>query len=220
MSITSGRSSITLYSDGTQYSHRIRLMWSVKQIVLDVIHIESGKNVDRIGHLSPYGKMPILQDRDLVLYETGVIMEYLEERFPYPPLLPGDPKERANCRLMMYRLQHEWCNLADVLLHPAATESSPQCMEARRKLRASLLEADPIFYNKPFFMSECFTMADCCVLPLLWRLPLLKLKLPQKRSRGLQAYMDFSFGQPAFQKSLTENEREMREISDDALAWR
>ena len=106
--------------------------------------------------------MPTLVDRDLVLYESRVIMEYLDERFPHPPLLPVYPVTRAQSRLFMYRIQRDWCGYVDIILAGHSKESVVE--KARKELRESLIAIAPIFSETPFFMNEEFTLVDCCVV--------------------------------------------------------
>jgi RNA polymerase-associated protein len=136
------------------------------------------------------------------------MMEYLDERFPHPPLLPVYPVARAQSRLMIHRIQKDWCNLADTILK---NEDPTEVETARHQLQESLTTTAPIFGEKPFFMSDEFTVVDCCVGPLLWRLPLLKLDIPERAMKFIDAYMDRLFERDAFKASLSEAEQEMRE---------
>jgi RNA polymerase-associated protein len=150
-----------------------------------------------------------LLDRDLALYESKVMMEYLDERFPHPPLLPVYPVARGQCRLWMYRIERDWCSLVDIILK--GKDDSKVVEKARKDLSDSLLSIAPIFAEMPFFLSEEFTLVDCCLTPILWRLPSLGVELPQtKQAKPLLDYMDRMFEMPAFQASLSDQETEMR----------
>jgi len=153
---------------------------------------------------NPYGTVPTLVDRDLRLYDARIIMEYLDERFPHPPLLPVDPVARANSRLYMYRVERDWYTLMDQILDGAEEEVA----QARKELAESLIATSPVFGAKPFFMNDEFSLVDCCVAPLLWRLPVLRVEIPSK-AKAIRDYSVRIFNWPAFRDSLTEAEREM-----------
>ena len=205
----SKRSAMTLFSDSTShYSHRVRIVLAEKGVSVDLVESEDGVPVPELGDFNPYNTMPTLIDRDLVLYESKVMMEYLDERFPHPPLLPVYPVARAESRLFMYRVERDWCSLVDTILH---SSKSSDVAIARRDLGDSLTALSPIFAEKPFFISEDFTLVDCCIAPILWRLPALGVDIKaSKQTKPLYGYMDSLFGREAFQESLTIQEREMR----------
>ena len=205
----SKRSAMTLFSDSTShYSHRVRIVLAEKGVSVDLVESEDGVPVPELGDLNPYNTMPTLIDRDLVLYESKVMMEYLDERFPHPPLLPVYPVARAESRLFMYRVERDWCSLVNTILHSC---KGSDVAVARRDLGDSLAALSPIFAEKPFFMSEEFTLVDCCIAPILWRLPALGVDIKaSKQTKPLYGYMDSLFGREAFQESLSIQEREMR----------
>ena len=205
----SKRSAMTLFSDSTShYSHRVRIVLAEKGVSVDLVEGVDGVPVPELGDLNPYNTMPILIDRDLILYESKVMMEYLDERFPHPPLLPVYPVARAESRLFMYRVERDWCSLVDTILH---SSDAGAVAVARRDLGDSMAALSPIFAEKPYFMSEEFTLVDCCIAPILWRLPALGVDLrATKQTKPLFNYMDSLFGREAFQESLSIQEREMR----------
>ena len=145
--------------------------------------------------------------RDLVLYEPNIMMEYLDERFPHPPLLPVYPVARANTRLLMFRVQRDWCGLVDAITNPKTPAAA--VTKARKELRESLIGVAPVFAEMPFFMSEEFSLVDCCIAPILWRLPMLGVELP-KQAKPLQDYMDKIFQREGFLGSLSAAEKEMQ----------
>ncbi|GIZ12375.1 glutathione S-transferase N-terminal domain-containing protein [Pseudomonas sp. NCCP-436] len=199
---------LTCYSDpADHYSHRVRMVLAEKGVSVEIIDIEAGQCPPKLAELNPYGSLPTLVDRDLVLYEPGVVMEYLDERYPHPPLLPVYPVARANSRLLMHRIQRDWCVLVDRILEPRSKESERQ--QARKELRESLSGVSPLFAEKPFFLSDELSLLDCCLLPILWRLPLLQIELP-RQARPLLEYMDRQFSRANFQASLSAAERIMR----------
>ena len=205
----SKRSAMTLFSDSTShYSHRVRIVLAEKGVSVDLVEGVDGVHVPELGDLNPYNTMPTLIDRDLILYESKVMMEYLDERFPHPPLLPVYPVARAESRLFMYRVERDWCSLVDTILH---SSDAGAVAVARRDLGDSMAALSPIFAEKPYFMSEEFTLVDCCIAPILWRLPALGVDLrATKQTKPLFNYMDSLFGREAFQESLSIQEREMR----------
>ena len=207
--VVSKRSSMTLFSDNANhYSHRVRIVLAEKGVTVDLIESETGAAPAELADVNPYNSMPTLVDRDLVLYESKVMMEYLDERFPHPPLLPVYPVARAESRLLMYRIERDWCSLVDAIQN---SRSDNVVAKSSRELRESLVAIAPIFAEKPFFMSDEFTLVDCCIAPILWRLPVLGVDIrPSKQSKPLLAYMDKLFSRESFQESLTVQEREIR----------
>ncbi len=200
---------MTLYSDPvSHYSHRVRVVLAEKQITIDLIDVDVENLPEDLVDLNPYNVMPTLVDRDLVLYDADIIMEYLDERFPHPPLFPVYPVARAHSRLWMYRVRREWCNLVDRLLENGDSEAEMD--RVRTQLRDSLIATAPIFGEKPFFMSDEFTIVDCCVTPILWRLPMLGIELPETRVvKPLLEYRNRLFDRDSVKASLSEFEREM-----------
>jgi RNA polymerase-associated protein len=210
MGVMAKRSSMTFFSDGTShYSHRVRIVLAEKGVTVDIVDASPDDMPEEVSELNPYNNLPTLLDRDLALYESKVMMEYLDERFPHPPLLPVYPVARGQCRLWMYRIERDWCSLVDVIIK--GKDDSKVVEKARKDLCDSLLSIAPIFAEMPFFLSEEFTLVDCCLTPILWRLPSLGVQLPQtKQSKPLLDYMDRMFEMPSFQASLSDQETEMR----------
>lgn len=210
MGVVAKRSSMTFYSNGDDhYSHRVRIVLAEKGVAVEIIDCKEGEVPEDMAALNPYNSLPTLLDRDLVLYEPNVMMEYLDERFPHPPLLPVYPVARAESRLFMYRIQRDWCVHVDKLL--ARKADAEELLQSRKELRDSLIAVSPIFNEKPFFMSEEFTLVDCCMAPILWRLPELGVELPEDQCKPLLEYMDRLFERESFQESLSDAEREMRD---------
>ena len=203
------RSSMTLFSDPTcQYSHRVRIVLAEKGVTVDIEDIEASGVTEEILEANPYGTLPTLVDRDLALYESKVVMEYLDERFPHPPLLPVYPVARAQSRLWIHRIERDWCTLIDQIV---ASPDSKKAEVARKEFRESLISVASIFADMDFFMNEEFTLVDCCLGPMLWRLPQLGIDLPSNRQvKPLLDYMDRLFARPSFEESLTDLEREIR----------
>ncbi|MDA7696194.1 glutathione S-transferase N-terminal domain-containing protein [Porticoccaceae bacterium] len=201
---------MTLFSDPMcQYSHRVRIVLAEKGVTVDIEDIDPKAVTEEILEANPYGTLPTLVDRDLALYESNVVMEYLDERFPHPPLLPVYPVARAESRLWIYRIERDWCVLIDQI---KASPDGKKADAARKEFRESLVTIAGIFEEMPYFMSEEFTLVDCCLAPMLWRLPELGISLPNNRHvKPLHEYMERLFERPSFQESLTDLEREIRE---------
>jgi RNA polymerase-associated protein len=205
------RSSMTLFSDPTcQYSHRVRIVLAEKDVTVEIEDIEPSAITEEILEANPYGTLPTLVDRDLALYESKVVMEYLDERFPHPPLLPVYPVARAQSRLWVHRIEKDWCTLIAKIVN---SPESKKAEEARKEFRESLISIATIFDDMPYFMSEEFTLVDCCLAPILWRLPELGIELPSNRQvKPLLDYMERLFDRPSFQESLTDLELEIRPL--------
>ncbi len=201
---------MTLFSDPQDhYSHRVRMVLCEKGVTVDIVDVDLSHKPEELSEINPYGTLPTLLDRDLVLYKSTVIMEYLDERFPHPPLLPVYPVARAQCRLLMHRIELDWSGRVDVLMAGKGRETAMD--KARKELRESLAAIAPVFADRPFFMSEEFTLVDCFVAPILWRLNAMDLKLTSRQLKPMQRYMNDMFERETFQESLTEFEMEMRE---------
>lgn len=206
MSIANKKSVMTMYSGAKDmYSHRSRIVLAEKGVSVDIIEVDRLDKTEEIAELNPYGTVPILVDRDLVLYESRIIMEYLDERFPHPPLLPVYPVARAHFRLLMHRVDRDWCSL----VHKIESASAAEQEAARKELGENLASLASMFKETPYFMSEEFTLVDCCLAPIMWRLPVLGIELP-KTAASVEVYANRVFEREAFQASLTEAERELR----------
>ena len=200
------RSIMTLISGANDmFSHQVRIVLAEKGVSVDICQVDVNNLPEELLELNPYASVPTLVDRDLVLYTSRIIMEYLDERFPHPPLMPVYPVARGTSRLMMHRIELDWYSLADKIFTGAADADA-----ARKELTESLLAIAPIFNEYPYFMSEEFSQVDCFMAPLLWRLPLLGIEFTGKGAKELKAYMNRLFERDSFQASLTDVEREIR----------
>lgn len=207
MGVVAKRSSMIFYSGGDDhFSHRVRIVLAEKGVAVDIVEVTDEQHPEELADLNPYNSVPTLLDRDLVLYESKVMMEYLDERFPHPPLLPVYPVARAKSRLWMHRIEREWCPLVEQIQSGAKKDVE----KARKELRESLVGISPIFEDMPYFMSDEFTLVDCCLAPILWRLPVLGIELPEKQVKPLMGYMERLFDRDGFKAALSESEREMR----------
>lgn len=209
MGVVAKRSSMTFYSDGrSHYSHRVRIVLAEKGVTVETIDVDPSSKPEDLASLNPYNSLPTLVDRDLVLYQANIMMEYLDERFPHPPLFPVYPVARAQSRLWIHRIEKDWCALVDTIM--AGEGTAGQLDKARKELRESLVAIAPIFGEKPFFMSDEFTIVDCCVTPILWRLPEMGIVLPKnKATKPLLEYRDRLFERDSVMASFSEQEKEM-----------
>ncbi|MDC0598506.1 glutathione S-transferase N-terminal domain-containing protein [Gammaproteobacteria bacterium] len=210
MGVVTKRSSMLFYSDGSsQRSHRVRIVLAEKGVTVDIVDVDIHDKPEDLADLNPYNSLPTLVDRDLVLYEPNIMMEYLDERFPHPPLFPVYPVARAQSRLWMYRIEKDWSKMVDMLQNETGTPAEMD--KARKELKENLVAIAPIFAEKPFFMSEEFTIVDCCVMPILWRLPEIGIKLPEtKATKPLIEYRQRLFERESVLESLSEQEKEMQ----------
>ena len=199
---------LACYSDpADHYSHRVRIVLAEKGVSAEIISVEAGRQPPKLIEVNPYGSLPTLVDRDLALWESTVVMEYLDERYPHPPLLPVYPVARANSRLLIHRIQRDWCVLVDLILDSRTKE--PARVQARKELRESLTGVSALFAGKPLILRDEQSLVDCCLLPILWRWPVLGIELPRP-AKPLLDYMERQFAREAFQASLSGVERDMR----------
>lgn len=203
---------MTLYSSSScPQSHRTRLVLAEKNISIDIVDVggdgESSTFPQDLRELNPYQSLPTLVDRDLVLYDARVIMEYLDERFPHPPLMPVDPVARAQFRLALYRIEHDWYVLADELQRASDRKLVTRL---RKQLEESITGSAAVFSAKRFFLSDEFSLVDCTIAPILWRLPVYGIEL-KGHVQPIKRYMDMVFSRRSFQDSLSDAEQEMRQ---------
>jgi len=185
--------------------HRTRIVLNEKDIVHEVVLVDPKKIPEDLIDLNPYGSLPTLIDRDLVLYNPRVIMEYLEERFPHPPLMPVGPVQRAQTRLALFQVEHDWYPLVDII----ETKGEKAVAKARKELTESIASVAEVFSVTPYFLSEDFTLVDASIAPILWRLRHYGIELPVE-AKAINAYADRLFEREGFILSLTESERELR----------
>ena len=203
-SSASRKSVMTLFCSPTcAYSHRARVVLFEKGISADIEYIDVNHPPEDLLELNPYGSTPTMVDRDLVLYDSRIIMEYLDERFPHPPLHPMDPVSRARARMLVHRIDQDWYSLLDEIEKSADKKAA----KPKKMLRESLVSAIPVFSAKPYFLSDEFSLVDCTLAPLLWRLPMLGIDLP-KQADVIKAYAARLFEREGFQASLSDHERE------------
>jgi len=202
------RTVLTLYSSRDDVQcHRARLVLAAKGVVYDLVPVNPESPPEDLLDLNPYNSVPTLVDRDLVLYDTSVICEYLDERYPHPPLMPVDPLSRARLRLAMLRVELEW------VPHVQAIQAGNklQAEAGRKRLKELMLNALPLFKAARFFLNPEMSLADCAVAPIVYRLPALGIALP-KEAKLIEDYGLRIFRNPGFLRSLTPEERNLREL--------
>lgn len=204
------RSVMTLFSDSkSPSSHRVRLMAKEKDIPLEIIEVDTSEGMpEDLLELNPYGTLPTLVDRDLVLYDPQVIVEYLDERFPHPPLLSVDPISKARSRQMLRQIEQEWYALVDTITQ---SDDEKAVKTARRDLQERLIQMIPVFEHQPFFMNEEYSLVDVSLAVLMWRLPYLGIELP-KSAKAVKDYSDKVLAREVFAESLSDDELDMREV--------
>ena len=205
--VANRRSVMSLFSSAScPQSHRVRVVLAEKGITVEIVEVDSNHKPEDLIDLNPYNTVPTLVDRELVLYDPRAIMEYLDERFPHPPLMPVDPVSRARTRLALYRIEQDWYGLVPAL----ESKGEKTVAKARKQLRDSLTSSAEVFAAKPYFLSDEFSLVDASVLPILWRTKYYGVELP-RQARPVLDYAERMFARESFQDSLSEVEREMRD---------
>ncbi len=203
--VANRRSGMTLFSDPhCAQSHRTRIVLAEKDITVDVVHIDTNNKPEDLLDLNPYNSVPTLIDRELVLYDARVIMEYLDERFPHPPLMPVDPVSRSKSRLALFHIEKDWYAPLDDINSSDTSVSGA----AKKSLQESILSTVEVFSAKPYFLSDEFSLVDCSIAPILWRLPYFGIKLGAT-AKPIMQYAERVFDRPSFRSSLSEEEVEM-----------
>lgn len=203
--VANRRSGMTLFSDPRcAQSHRTRIVLAEKDIAVDVAHIDPNNKPEDLLDVNPYNSVPTLIDRELVLYDARVIMEYLDERFPHPPLMPVDPVSRSKSRLALYHIEKDWY----VSLSEINSNNADVANAAKKSLQESILSTVEVFCAKPYFLSDEFSLVDCSIAPILWRLPYFGIKLGAT-AKPIMQYAERVFDRPSFRSSLSEEEIEM-----------
>ena len=205
--VANRRSVMNLFSSTScPQSHRVRMVLAEKGITVEIIDVDTNQKPEDLIDRNPYNTVPTLVDRELVLYDPHTIMEYLDERFPHPPLMPVDPVSRARARLALFRIEQDWYGLVPAL----ESKGEKTAIKARKDLRDSLTSSAEVFAAKPYFLSDEFSLVDASVVPILWRLMRYRVELP-RQARPVIEYAERMFSRESFQASLSEAEREMRE---------
>ena len=197
---------MTLYSGSTcPYSHRCRIVLFEKDMDFEVIDVDMHNKPEEVASISPSGKMPVLIERDLILTESNIINEYIDERFPHPQLMPPDPVMRARARLVLFNFEHDLFTHVNTLEHSLGKGSD----KARQEIRDSVSQLTPILTKQKYLMNDEFSMLDVAIAPLLWRLEHYGIELPKVAAAVLK-YRERLFSRPAFISALTPTEKALR----------
>ena len=209
--VTKKRSVMCLYTSSIKMdSHSVRIVLAEKGVPVNIIEVDRyGVEQSDIFDINPYNTTPTLIDRDLILYNYNIVMEYLDERFPHPSLLPVYPIKRAEFRKMIYRIDRDWYSLVDII---QKSKDVGKKEKAREMLKNGILSIVSLLSEYEYFLSDNFSLIDCCFAPLLWRLPSLGIKLDPKLARPLLNYSEKIFQRKAFKESLTDSEQELEQI--------
>jgi len=207
-SIANRRSLMVLYSDKVSpLGHAVRIVLAEKDVNVEINYIDDNNKPEILNELNPYNTTLTLIDRDLVLYDPQIIMEYLDERFPHPPLMPVDPVSRASNRQLRYRVMHDlYSAICDI-----DGDNEIAAANAKKVLRDNLTAIAPVFSQTAYFMSEDYTLVDCCISPIMWRLTQYGIKIPMS-GKPLQEYANRLFERQAFKTSLSSVEKEYHTV--------
>ena len=202
------RNTLTLFSSPDDVlNHRVRMILAAKGVVYDLVLADPANPPEDLIDLNPYQSLPTLVERELVLYSASVVGEYLDERYPHPPLMPVDPLGRARLRLAMLRLEQDWVPQVQVITQGTKTHAEA----GRKRLRELVAQSVPLFKVAKFFLNSELSLADCAICPILWRLQSLGIALP-KDGKPIEDYANRMFRHPAFVRSLTDAERKLRDL--------
>jgi RNA polymerase-associated protein len=207
--VATRRSQMTLFArPHDPQSQRVRLVLEEKGITnIDIVEIKPGETCEDLIDLNPYNTLPTLVYRELVLYEPRIIMEYLDERFPHPPLMPVDPVSRARFRLALYRIEQDLYSLLPVIDEGKAAEAR----KARKELREKLLAVAEVFSAKPYFLSDEYSLVDCTLAPIVWRLEQYEIELPPKHGAPIMKYAKRLSERRMLRHSMTQAEADMND---------
>ena len=197
---------MTLYSATTcPFSHRCRIVLFEKGMDFQIIDVDLDNNPEDLAVMSPYGRVPVLVERELILYESNIINEYVDDRFPHPQLMPADPVMRARARLFLHRFEQElFCHIDTV------ENGTPKVAEkARAAICDNLTVIAPVFAKQKYMLGDEFSMLDVAIAPLLWRLDYYGIQLP-KQAAPLLKFAERLFSRPTFIEALTASEKAMR----------
>ena len=198
---------MALYSSETSLDcHRVRFVLAEKGINVDIVNVTVDESAAAdLAELNPYNEAPTLVDRDLVLYDAGVINDYLDERYPHPPLMPVDPVSRAQLRLVHHRIIKDWYVLA-MEIENAASKAAAE--KAAKRLKEGIIAANELFTMSEYELSDELSLDDCTLGPLLWRLPFYGVQLG-KPGASVEAYAHRIFSRESFKAGLTQAERDL-----------
>ena len=197
---------MALYSlDHNIHCHRVRFVLAEKGINVEIVDVTSNESASAdLAELNPYNETPTLVDRDLLLHDAGVINDYIDERYPHPPLMPVDPVSRARLRLVHHQVLRDWYPLAEEIESSTGKKADKACQQ----LKESIVAANDLFKHSDFMLGDELSLVDCTLAPLFWRLPVYGINLG-KSGVSVQGYIQRLISRPSFKQSLTRAEREM-----------
>ena len=202
------RNTLTLFSaNDDALCHRVRLVLAAKGVTYDLVPVDAQNPPEDLIDLNPYHSVPTLVERELVLYAASVVSEYLDERYPHPPLMPVDPLSRARLRLAMLRIEHDWVPQVQAIQMGNKTQAEA----GRKRLKELVAQSVPLFKASKFFLNPEMSLADCAIAPIIWRLESLGVALP-KDGKAIEDSGNRFFRHPAFVRSLTDQEKKLREL--------
>jgi RNA polymerase-associated protein len=197
---------MNLYSGTTcPFSQRCRIVLYEKGMDFQIIDVDMFNKPEDIAVMNPYNRLPVLVERDLILYEANIINEYIDERFPHPQLMPADPVMRARARLFLFSFEVELFSQVDLIENGNAKQQD----KARSQVADRLTELAPVFTKQKYMLGDEFSMLDVALAPLLWRLDFYNVSMP-KSGAPLMKYAERIFSRPAFIDALTPAEKVMR----------
>jgi len=201
-----GRATMALYSSSESIEcHRVRFVLAEKGINVEIVDVDIDKSAAAdLAELNPYNETPTLVDRDLLLHDATVINDYLDERYPHPPLMPVDPVSRARLRLIHYRILRDWYPLA----HEIEASTPRKAEKPKKQLKESIIAANELFKQGAYVLGDELSLVDCTLAPLFWRLPVYGIKLGRP-GVSVQGYIQRLISRPSFKTSLTMAEREL-----------
>ena len=202
---------MVLYSGTTcPFSQRCRFVLFEKGMDFEIRDVDLFNKPEDISVMNPYGQVPILVERDLILYESNIINEYIDERFPHPQLMPADPVMRARARLFLFNFERElFIYVHQLERRDQLKDAAKQLDGARQQIRDRLTQLTPIFVKNKYMLGEDFSMLDVAIAPLLWRLDHYGIEMP-KTAAPLLRYAERIFSRPAYIEALTPSEKVMR----------
>ena len=204
--VSNRRSMMGLFSGNSCIrSHQVRFVLREKGITTDIQNVDGKKVPEDLIALNPYASIPTLTDRELVIYDSGVIIEYLDERYPHPPLMPVSPVDRAKIRLALVSLE---ADIVSTAIELDAALGSRNENSLRKKLKSMLNASLDLFSSNMYFLNDELTVIDCVLAPILWRLEYFGISLG-KEQKAITDYMERVFSRETFQNSLSEDEEEM-----------
>jgi RNA polymerase-associated protein len=201
-----GRATMALYSSSESIEcHRVRFVLAEKGINVEIVDVDIDQSAAAdLAELNPYNETPTLVDRDLLLHDATVINDYLDERYPHPPLMPVDPVSRARLRLVHYRILRDWYPLA----HEIEASTPRKAEKPKKQLKESIIAANELFKHGTYILGDELSLIDCTLAPLFWRLPVYGINLG-KPGVAVQGYIQRLISRPSFKTSLTIAEREL-----------